>query len=118
MSKTTPPQLPGNPNYQPQQPVQYVQQVPPQQQVVVQPGYTFGKFCLHVLMFVGLSFVLVLGGCTLLMGGCAVAVDEMIDQQREEYNNMSEDEKKKLRQHMEENGTTRYDVDKVLGTSE
>ena len=113
MSNTTPPQLPGNPNYQPQQPQQpqYVQQVPPQQQVIVQPGYTFGKFCLHVLMFIGLSIVLVLGGCTLLVGGCSMALQE-------QYENMDEDTQKELRQKMDERGHSKEHVDTILGTSE
>ncbi len=111
MSKTTPPQLPGNPNYQPQQPAQYVQQVPPQQQVIVQPGYTFGKFCLHVLMFVGLSIVLVLGGCTLLVGGCSVAMQESMK-------NLDEGDKKQIRQKMEERGHSKGNIDRLMGPAE
>ena len=107
-----PPQLPPQTQPQPQQPqqqlqqpVQYAQQtlppqqgqLPVQQQVVVDPGYTFGKFCLHACMFVGVCIVLLLGGCTLLMGGCAAALDDAVE-------DMSPEQRKEWERRMEARG--------------
>ena len=62
-------------------------------------------------MFIGLSIVLVLGGCTLLVGGCSMALQE-------QYENMDEDTQKELRQKMDERGHSKETVDTILGTSE
>jgi len=105
MSNQTPPPLP------PQQ-SPYTQQAPlPQQQVIVQSGYTFGKFCLHFVLFVGLSIVLIIGGCSALLGGCSAVMQDA-------YNDMSEHDKKQLRQRMEERGHNKNDLNHFLGTSE
>jgi hypothetical protein len=56
--------------------------LPPQQQVIVESGYTFGQFCLHFCVFIFALVMMTLLGCSMLVGGCNSALQDMADEQK------------------------------------